>query len=144
MGIDFGTVRVGLALGERQCGLATPLETHVRKGKQADADRFQRLAEEEDVKLFVVGLPVHLSGQESEKSRQARNFGAWLEELTGIPVVFFDERFTTREAEQLLIDAKVPKKKRKDKLDMLAAQIMLQAYLDSDHPEEQARHGLDD
>ena len=83
----------------------------------------------EEVSLFVIGLPIHLSGEESQKSAEARSFGAWLEQVTGIAVEFFDERFTTREAEQHLVGAQLTRKSRKARRDMLAAQILLAAWL---------------
>jgi putative Holliday junction resolvase len=89
------------------------------------------LAAEERVVRFVVGLPVHLDGRESKKSIEARQFGQWLGEVTGVPVEFFDERFTSTEAEQYLSAAKLTKKQRKARLDKLAAQILLAAYLES-------------
>jgi putative holliday junction resolvase len=79
----------------------------------------------------VVGLPVHLSGLESRKSQEARQFGKWLGETTAVPVVFFDERFTSAEAEQHLVAADMTRKKRKQRLDKIAAQILLAAYLES-------------
>ncbi len=93
-------------------------------------ERFRRLVAEERVVLFVVGLPIHLDGRESEKSQEARQFGQWLGEVTGVPVEFFDERFTSHEAEQFLLAADMTRKRRKKRLDMLAAQIMLRAYLE--------------
>jgi putative Holliday junction resolvase len=76
-------------------------------------------------------LPVHTTGEESQKSAEARRFGAWLAETTQLPVRYFDERFTTANAEALLLDAGLTKKKRKDRLDKLAAQLLLTAYLES-------------
>jgi putative Holliday junction resolvase len=130
-GIDFGTVRIGIAVSDRDRTIASPLENYTRRDPRQDAARFQRLVAEEEIVLFVVGLPVHLDGRESEKSQQARQFGQWLLETTGVPVEFFDERFTSREAEQLLVSAEMTNKRRKKRLDMLAAQIMLSAYLES-------------
>jgi putative Holliday junction resolvase len=89
------------------------------------------LVADESIVLFVVGLPLHLDGQESQKSQEARQFGKWLGETTGVPVEFFDERFTSREAEDLLLAADMTRKRRKKRMDMLAAQIMLSAYLES-------------
>ncbi len=130
-GIDFGTVRIGIAISDPQRTIASPYENYTRRGRDQDARRFRRLTEEEQVSLFVVGLPLHLDGRESEKSREARAFGRWLEQTTGVPVEYFDERFTSTEAEQFLLDAQLTKKRRKQRLDMLAAQIMLAAYLES-------------
>ena len=130
-GVDYGTVRIGIALSDRGRTMASPYENYNRQGPDHEARRFVRLVAEEAVTLFVVGLPVHLSGEESQKSHEAREFGAWLGEVTGVPVKFFDERFTSSEAERHLLDAQLTKKRRKRRLDMLAAQIMLSTYLES-------------
>jgi len=143
-GIDFGTVRIGIALTDAARTIASPHENYTRRGPEQDARRFQRLVADEDVRLFVVGLPVHLDGNESRKSLEARRFGVWLADTTGVPVVFFDERFTSAEAEQLLLGAEMTSKRRKRRLDMLAAQIMLTAYLESPDKGRRAPDALDD
>ncbi len=143
-GIDFGTVRIGIALSDPGRTIASPWENYTRRGTQQDAERLKRLAAEEEVVLFVVGLPVHLDGRESEKSTEARQFGQWLAETTGVPVEFFDERFTSSEAEQLLTGAKLTSKRRKRRMDMVAAQIMLTAYLESHTKGQQEPGALHD
>jgi len=143
-GIDYGTVRIGIALSDRGRTIASPHENYTRRGLDHDARRFTRLVDEEQITLFVVGLPVHLSGEESQKSIEARRFGDWLRELTGVEVEYFDERFTSVEAEQHLLDAQLTKKRRKRRLDMLAAQIMLAAYLQSTDSGRQTPGALDD
>ncbi len=143
-GIDYGTVRIGIALSDPGRTLASPHENYTRRGLPQDAQRFQRLVAEEDVTLWVVGLPVHLDGLESQKSIEARQFGKWLAEQTGVPVTYYDERFTSVEAENYLLAAEMTKKRRKKRLDMLAAQIMLAAYLESGGCEEQNPGSLDD
>ena len=129
-GIDYGDVRIGIALSDPDRTIASPLENYTRRGQQQDALRFRRLADEERVVLFVVGLPIHLDGRESQKSQEARQFGKWLGEVTGVAVEFFDERFTSREAEEFLLAADMTRKRRKKRMDMLAAQIMLSGYLE--------------
>lgn len=131
VGIDYGDVRIGIAVSDPARTIASPLENYTRRGPEQDAQRFRRLAAEEQVVLFVVGLPLHLDDRESPKSREARQFGAWLGETTGVPVEFFDERFTSREAEDLLLAADLTRKRRKKRMDMLAAQIMLSAYFEN-------------
>jgi putative holliday junction resolvase len=130
-GIDYGTVRIGIAVSDARQTLASPFENYTRRSLEADAEYFRRLAREEQIAEFVVGLPVHLSGRESQKSIEARAFGQWLAAQTGLPVAYFDERFTSSEAEQFLGAAELNKKQRKARLDKLAAQIMLTAYLES-------------
>ena len=90
----------------------------------------------EDVGGLVVGLPVHLDGREGAKASAARAFGLWLGEVTGLPVVFWDERFTTVEAESALWQAGLTHRRRKARRDRVAAQILLQAYLDAGCPPE--------
>ena len=143
-GIDYGTVRIGVAITDREQRIASPLDNYWRSGTEADANYFRRLAADHEIVLFVVGLPVHLSGNESEKSREARQFGQWLGELTGVPCVFFDERFTSAEAEEHLLQAGLSKRQRKARLDKLAAQIMLTAYLESDRRGAQTPRPIDD
>ena len=99
LGIDFGTVRVGLAVSDPDRLIASPFETYVRKDAKADAAYFQRVVAAEKVVGLVVGLPLHTGGEEGIKAREAREYGAWLAEATGLPVVFWDERCTTAAAE---------------------------------------------
>jgi putative Holliday junction resolvase len=130
-GIDYGTVRIGIATADTEVGIAGPYENYNRRTPALDADYFKRLAKEERIGRFVVGLPVHLSGHESEKSREAREFGDWLAASTNVPVEYFDERYTTSQADEILGSAKLTKKQRQARRDQLAAQIMLTAYLEA-------------
>jgi putative Holliday junction resolvase len=143
IGIDYGTVRVGAAITDPEQRLASPLENYRRSGREADARWFQRLVGEERAVGIVVGLPLHNDGRESQKSAESREFGQWLGELTGLPVDYFDERYTSAHAEALLIEAGFTSKQRKLRLDKLAAQIMLTAYLESNR-EAQPPRGLED
>jgi putative Holliday junction resolvase len=143
-GIDYGTVRIGIAVSDARQSIASPFENYTRRGTDADAKRFQRLVKEEHIQRFVVGLPVHTSGHESQKSLEARRFGAWLTEQTGVPVEYYDERYSSIEAEQYLMAAELTKKRRKARLDMLAAQILLQAYLESKSRGMSEPQALDD
>jgi putative Holliday junction resolvase len=129
--VDFGTVRIGVAITDPQQKIASPLDLYHRRGKEEDASYFCRLAEYEQIVLWVIGLPVHLSGSESQKSAEARKFGVWLEEKTGIPVTYFDERFTTQFADDLLKEGALTNKKRKQRIDKIAAQIILSSFLES-------------
>jgi putative Holliday junction resolvase len=141
--IDFGTVRMGVAVSNADRTLASPLENYTRRGEQADADFFRRLVHDEGIVGFIVGLPIHTSGLESQKSLQARTFAKWLTDVTACPVRFHDERYTTREADYLLGEAKLTSKQRKQRLDKLAAQLLLTAYLES-RQDEQPPAPLDD
>ena len=130
-GIDYGTVRIGIAITDPGQSLASPLEILTRRDQAQDERYFRTLAASEKIAGFVVGLPVHTSGEESQKSHEARQFAKWLGEITTLPVCLFDERYTTAHAEELLQDAGLTSKRRKARRDMLAAQILLVAYLES-------------
>lgn len=130
--IDYGTVRLGLAVTDPDRILASPHANYTRRGTQHDATYLRAFVQDENIVGLVVGLPIHLSGDESPKSREAREFATWLHQITGLPVCLFDERFTSVEASALLSGASLTKRRRKERLDKLAAQILLTAYLEKE------------
>lgn len=130
LGIDYGKVRVGLAVSDLDQRIASPLATYLRRDCQQDARFFQDLVRDEDIGLVVIGLPMHTDGREGILAKQAREYGAWLKEVTALPVVFWDERFTTKEAEEHLRSAGLTRQKRKTRRDRVAAQLLLQAFID--------------
>lgn len=142
-GVDFGTVRIGIAISDPGRTIASPCESYTRRGTAQDAQYFKQLVADQRVTQFVVGLPVHLDGRESQKSQEARQFGQWLAQVTGVPVEYFDERFSTSQAQEYLAEAKLTSKRRKQRVDMLAAQIMLSAYLESGAKGQQSPGPLD-
>ena len=129
----IGILLVALALGT-SISLAILLAMLWWKGALAD----------ERILGLVVGLPIFASGEESASSYAARQFGKWLGEVTGLPVIFFDERYSSSEAERLLGDAKMTSKRRKARRDMLAAQILLSAYLENPSRAERPPERLED
>ena len=130
-GIDYGKVRIGVAVCDRRRTVASPYATLRRRGEQADAAWFRRLVAEQELVGFVVGLPVRADGSEGPQAAAVRRFGRWLWEATGLPVDYVDERFTTVEAQQALRAAGMRAAKARRHLDMLAAQAVLAAYLES-------------
>jgi putative holliday junction resolvase len=142
-GIDFGTVRIGIATADTELGIASSYANYVRRSEALDAAFFKTLAAEERIGRFVVGLPVHLHGGESQKSAEARTFGNWLHEVTSVEVQFFDERYTTSDADEILAAAKLTKKQRRARRDQIAAQIMLTAYLEAGAKGEDSPQGID-
>jgi putative Holliday junction resolvase len=144
LAIDPGKARLGLAISDPERRIASPLTTWKCRDRVQDGRFLQTVIADEQVGLLVIGLPIHLSGKEGTQARSAREFGAWLANLTGVPCVFYDERFTTREAEGHLWDAGLTHKQRKARRDRVAAQILLQAYLDAGCPTEAAARPLDD
>lgn len=128
-GVDYGTRRIGIATcdpGRKFCG---PHEVYERRTLALDAAWFQKLVKDEGLVGFVVGLPLHVSGDESRKSLEARAFAKWLHETTGLPVELHDERYTSHAAEHMLAATELTKKRRKARIDALAAQMILESYL---------------
>jgi putative Holliday junction resolvase len=144
LGIDTGSVRIGLAVSDPDRKFAFPLEVYERRNRDLDAKFFLDLIEREEIAGLVVGLPVHLDGREGTKAVEARGFGSWLAALTSLPVVYYDERFTTVQAESALWEAGLTHKRRKQRRDKVAAQMLLQSYLDAGCPTETAPGPLDD
>ena len=138
LGLDFGLRRVGIAVSDPGRTMAFPVEVYEPRGTEPDARYYRELARENEIDRIVVGLPLHTSGREGELALRARKFGEWLASVLGCPVVYYDERYTTVEAERSLIDAGLTRKQRNARRDKLAAQIMLQSYLDAGCPDKEA------
>jgi putative Holliday junction resolvase len=131
LGVDYGTVRVGLAVSDPDRIIASPLATYTRRDPDADSAYFRHIIANEQAVGLVVGLPMHTDGREGVKAKEAREFGAWLGQVTGLPVEFADERFTTVFAESALWNAGLTHKRRKKRRDAVAAQMLLQSYLET-------------
>jgi putative holliday junction resolvase len=133
LGIDYGERRIGLAVSDPTGIIATPLPTlQRRRGKRPPVAAVARLASEHEVGAIVVGLPLTLAGEESEWTREVRAFGDALGERTGLPVHFIDERMTSVRAERAVRSMGLPRHRReeKERVDVAAAILILQAYLD--------------
>lgn len=144
MGVDYGDKRIGLALADEDGRFATPWQNYTRRSPDIDGDFFRAICRAEGVTRIVVGLPVTTSGKEGDKARASRKFAGWLKSVTGLDVYFWDERYTTAEADALLANSKLPKKKKKARRDMLAAQIILQDFMDAGCPRDLQPSPMDD
>ncbi len=131
MGIDFGTKRVGVAVSTPEQSIACPLQILTRMSQVEDLRNLRRIAKEYQAVGLVVGLPVHMSGDEGGKAREARAFGDWIARELELPVVFWDERYTSAMAGLYLQQSSLSPRKQKERLDKVAAQVMLQSFLDS-------------
>jgi len=131
LGVDFGTVRVGLAVSDSERIIASPLTIYRRKDTTADAAYFQQLVAGEEIGGLVVGLPLHMSGDEGGKAKEARAFGDWLAGVTELRVTYWDERYSSADADAAMIGAKLTPKQRQERRDKVAAQLILQGYLES-------------
>ena len=131
LAFDFGTRRIGVAVGDSALGIAHPLTTIVATGKRQRYAAIAALVDEWRPALLVVGLPAHPDGTEHELSRLARKFAHELGARFGLPVEFVDERLTSAAAVQSLHEAGVAARKHKPLVDRVAAQHILQAYFDA-------------
>ena len=131
MGVDVGTVRVGIALSDEMCITASPHAMVPRQGDRRTAEAIRAIAVENVVERIVVGLPLRMNGTEQPSTLDARAMGEAIRSVTGLPVVEWDERLTSAQAERALIEGNVRREKRRLVVDQVAAALMLQSYLDS-------------
>ncbi|EFO80357.1 Holliday junction resolvase YqgF [Oscillochloris trichoides DG-6] len=130
LGLDVGDRRIGVALSDALGMLASPLTTINANPRSQAITMIARLVREHEVQGIVVGLPLTLRGEIGPQAEQTRSFAQELERQVGLPVMLFDERYTTTVAEQLLREMGVKPEKRKQQIDQVAASIILQDYLD--------------
>ncbi|MEN6312124.1 MAG: Holliday junction resolvase RuvX [Acidobacteriota bacterium] len=132
LGIDYGDRHVGLALSDPLLLTAQPFGTYRLTGRdKEDRKFFQDLVAGHDVQEIVIGDPLRMDGSSGTRAEKTRQFSAWLKKAVGKPIVFFDERLTTREALQILGEAGVRGRDKKAHEDQIAAVIILQTYLES-------------
>jgi putative Holliday junction resolvase len=131
-GVDYGRRRIGIAVCDAERIICSPLSVRQTTGDLvADAAFFRELASEERIVGFVVGLPIHADGTDSAMSVEVERFGAWLGRITSLPVVFHDERYSSHEAAGLLAGVGLTRGRKKARADAVAAQVVLQSWLDS-------------
>lgn len=131
LALDPGTKRIGIALSDELRWTAQPLETYERRTLEADLAHIRALVTLHDVGEVVTGLPIRLSGEIGPEARRVQEFIAQLQAVLAVPVIAWDERLTSKAAEQFLIEAAVSRKKRKGTVDRVAAALLLQSYLES-------------
>lgn len=131
MSLDVGTKRIGVAMSDELLITAQGLDTIYHKDLKSDLDKISALINSNNVSEIVVGLPLNMDGSYSAKTREIVGFVDELSKATNIPVKTWDERLTSMQAERVLLEADVSWGKRKKVTDKLAAQIILQSYLDS-------------
>ncbi|NOZ87516.1 MAG: Holliday junction resolvase RuvX [Deltaproteobacteria bacterium] len=131
LGLDIGEQRIGMAISDELGWTAQPLETLERRKEKDLAAAVGRVAGATGAVKIVFGLPLNMNGSEGPSARSAREFASKVKALTGLPVEPWDERLTTVGAERALLEADMSRQKRKKKIDQVAAQLILQGYLDS-------------
>ncbi len=129
LGIDYGKVRVGIAISDERAVLSTPL--FYLNYKQNFLEKLKELLEQYEVQLIVIGLPLSMRGVETESSAEVRAFALQIEKISSIPIKLWDERLTTVQVERSLKELGVNRKRREKVKDSMAASLILQSYLDS-------------
>jgi putative Holliday junction resolvase len=136
LGIDYGDRHIGLALSDVLRVTAQPFGTYRMTGREKDDRRFfQELVARHEVEEIVVGDPIRMDGSSGTRVEKTRQFAAWLKKAVGKPVVFIDERLTTREALHLLQDSRLRSREKKELEDQIAAVIILSTYLERQRSE---------
>lgn len=128
--LDVGTKTIGIALSDELRMFPQPLVTLSRKGVRKDTAAIVAIVDEKSVDHVVVGLPLELDGTELRPARLARQVGEAVGEATGLPVTYIDERFSSVEAERMLVAQQLSRKRRKEVIDQAAAMVILRSFLD--------------
>jgi putative holliday junction resolvase len=131
LALDFGSVRIGVAVSDGLLLTAQGLETIQRKDLPKDIEAIKAFIKEYEVAEIVVGLPISMNGTHSAKTKETLAFVDTLARSVQVPVKTYDERMTTMQAERALLEGDMSRQKRKGLRDKLAAQFILQSYLDS-------------
>jgi len=125
LGIDYGTKRIGIAVSD-ELGIIAQAREYIE-----DIDKVLDIITEENVGKVIIGYPLNMDGTVGPAGKKVEELAQSLKEKLSIPVELWDERLSTKSADDILIKANLSRKKRKQKVDQLAAQIMLQNYLDA-------------
>ena len=131
LGVDFGEVRIGLAVSDPTGTLCSPLETLDASDDDVDSRRIAEIAEREEAVQIVVGLPINMDGSFGPSARRIQALCGRLRKVTSLPVVTFDERLTSFEAESRLRAGGVKPSRQRHKVDAAAAALILEGYLAS-------------
>lgn len=131
MGLDVGTKRIGVAVSDETGSIAQGRKTVARTSDAKAIAAIKEMAFADEVAEIVVGLPLNMDGSEGPSAEGCRKFAEKLSEALNVPVKFWDERLSTREAENVMLMGDVSRAKRKKAVDKLAAVVILQSYLDS-------------
>ncbi len=138
LGLDLGERRIGVALSDPLGWTAAPLPAVERISWKKDLARVRALLAEHQVGRVVVGLPIRMDGTSGERAQRTLEFVRRLQATIPVPVVTWDERLSTREAERRLVEDDVRRERRREVIDGIAATLILQGYLDSRRAEEGA------
>ncbi len=131
MGVDYGDKRIGIAFTDPLNIICSPYEVYLNIGEADALNHLDKLIKENNVDEVAMGLPLNMDGSEGERAALHRAFGEKLAQISNVKVHFIDERLTSAEAEEFLIQSGVRREKRKEIIDKIAAQIILQSFMNS-------------
>jgi putative Holliday junction resolvase len=131
LALDHGTKRIGVAVSDELKLIAQPLEFVPAEPFPAFLARLKTLLAEKEVELVLVGMPRNMNGTYGPAAAKVQEFITHLREAIGVPIKTWDERLTSAQANRFLIEGNVRREKRKEKVDQMAAAILLQSFLDS-------------
>ncbi len=131
LGLDVGDVRIGVAVSDPLGYTAQPLDLIIRDKKKTEISEIKRLIDYYGIKIIIVGLPRAADGNVSEQGKKIQKFAEEVKNAISVEVIFREEYLTTQMAEEILIESGMSRSKRKQKVDKIAASLILQGYLDS-------------
>lgn len=137
LALDLGEKRIGVALSDTLKIIAQPYQVFPRTSRQADFAHVQKIVQEQNVSQIVVGLPINMNGEEGAMAQWVRDYATHLGETLQLPILFWDESFTSVQAEAAMREYGWSRKKLKEKIDAVAAALILQSYLESVRPQGQ-------
>lgn len=140
LGLDIGECRIGVAVSDPTGIVSTPLTVLDARALARDASPLRRLVEDYEPQLLVVGLPLTLAGEEGPQARTVKSTVQRLIAPLGIPVAYHDERFSSTAANRAMADAGADERARRGSVDMVAASLLLQSYLDANRRDRSAAH----
>lgn len=133
--LDVGDKNIGIAMSDSTLSIAQAYRLYKRNSVRKDIAELKHIIEDNDVQKIVIGLPKDLSGDIGKRAKMVMEFADEIKNFLNIPVVLWDERFSSNEAHRIFEMAQVSHKKRKPFIDMMASQIILQGYLDAQKKE---------
>ncbi len=134
MGLDIGQRRIGVAISDSLGLTAQGVTVLERQATTADVEAVCRLAKAHGAETVVIGLPLTLEGQQGPQAQRVASFADLVHRASGLPIAWMDERFTTAQGERTLLEAGTSRQRRKRVIDQVAAQLILQSYLDAHKP----------
>ena len=131
LGLDHGTKRIGVAVSDELKMIAQPLEFILAEPQPQALDRLLAIIRDKEVELILVGMPRNMDGSYGPAAEKVREFVAQIHTVTPVPVRTWDERLTSAQANRVMIEANVRRDKRREKVDAMAAAVLLQSFLDA-------------